>query len=321
MSSPGSSPAEPDLSVVVPVFNEEESLPILQREIVAALEGAREGFEIVYVDDGSTDRTPHVLGELAKGDARVRRVRLRRNFGQTAALAAGSDLARGETIVTIDADLQNDPVDIPRLLERLREGADVVSGWRRRRRDAFLARRLPSLVANRLLRAITGIPIHDSGCTLKAYRAAVLRRLPLYAEMHRFLPVLATLSGARVSELEVGHRPRRFGHSKYGITRALRVVLDMMTVKMLVQFAARPLHWFGIVGAPFLGFSVLLLAFVFLGWGERFSLGTVVYPAIAVLLLLAAVDLILLGLLAELAVRAGSRPGERGIGGVRTEVR
>ncbi len=314
-------PERPALSVVVPVFNEEESRPLLHPEIVAALEGRGEEFEILYVDDGSTDGSARILRSLAGSDRRVRRVSLRRNFGQTAALAAGFDLARGETVVTMDADLQNDPADIPALLARIREGFDIVSGWRRQRRDTFLTRRLPSALANRLLRRMTGVPIHDSGCTLKAYRSNLLRRLPLYAEMHRFLPALGAFAGARVTEVEVGHRPRRFGRSKYGITRTFRVVLDLMTVKMLVQFAARPLHWFGVFGFPFLLLSAAFFALGLLGTGEEIALGTVVYPAIAVLLFLTAMDLVLLGLLAELAVRAGHRPGSALVEGLQAQVR
>ncbi|HET6203777.1 MAG TPA: glycosyltransferase family 2 protein [Planctomycetota bacterium] len=320
MPSPDPPRDRPGLSVVVPVFNEEESLAILHGEIVAALEGAGENFEILYVDDGSTDGSGRVLRALGRGDPRVHRIALRRNFGQTAALAAGFDVARGETVVTMDADLQNDPADVPALLARIREGFDLVSGWRRLRRDAFLTRRLPSLLANRVLRRMTGLSIHDSGCTLKAYRASLLRRLPLYAEMHRFLPVLGAIAGARVSEVEVGHRARRFGRSKYGIARAFRVVLDLMTVKMLVQFSTRPLHWFGVFGLPFLPLSAAFFALGLIEKGASLVFGTVVYPAIAVLLLLTSIDLLLLGLLAELAVRAGHRRGASLFGAFQTEV-
>ncbi len=318
MASPLREP--PALSVVVPVYNEEESLPILHPELVAALERGGEGFEILYVDDGSTDGSARILRALAGSDPRVRRVALRRNFGQTAALAAGFDHARGETVVTMDADLQNDPADIPALLARIRGGYDIASGWRRRRRDRLLTRRLPSALANRILRRMTGVPIHDSGCTLKAYRATLLRRLPLYAELHRFLPALGAFAGARVTEVEVGHRPRRFGRSKYGITRTFRVVLDLMTVKMLVQFAARPLHWFGVFAFPFLGLSFAFFLLALLRGGEELAFGTVVYPAISVLLFLTSMDLLLLGLLAELAVRAGHRPGSSLVEGVQAQV-
>jgi glycosyltransferase involved in cell wall biosynthesis len=299
----------PEISVVVPLYNERENLRILHGEIVRVLAETGRTFEVLYVDDGSTDGSRLVLQGLRGEDDRVRVVKLRRNFGQTAALAAGFDLAKGEIFVALDADLQNDPADIPRLLDRIHAGADVVSGWRRRRRDPFLTRRLPSAIANGILRLLTGVPVHDTGCTLKAYRAGVMRRLPLYAEMHRYLPVLSTLADARIEEIEVAHRPRRFGRSKYGIARTFRFGLDLLTVKLLVQFAARPLHAFGLATAPlfFLSAAFLLLGSV---EGGRIQYSrTVVYPASAVLFFLAAIHLLLLGLLAELAVKAGTREG------------
>ena len=217
----------PRLSVVVPVFDEEQNLALLQGEIVSALEPTGEAFEVVYVDDRSRDGSFAVLRALQRADPRIRIVRFRARAGQTAALAAGFDHARGDLVVTLDADLQNDPADIPRLLAELERGADVVAGWRRDRHDGFLLRRLPSRLANRLVAWVTGVAIHDTGCTLKVFRREVVLRLPIYAEQHRFLPAMSRNTGARVLELEVNHRARKYGKSKYGINRTLKVLLDL----------------------------------------------------------------------------------------------
>jgi glycosyltransferase involved in cell wall biosynthesis len=242
--------------------------------------------------------------ELRRSDPRIRIVRFVRNFGQTAAMAAGFERARGEIVVTIDGDLQNDPADIPRLVREIERGHDIVAGWRRRRHDGLFLRRLPSWVANRLIAWTTGIPIHDTGCTLKAFRRAVVRRMPIYAEQHRFLPAMARSTGARVVELPVHHRPRRAGRSKYGISRAFRVFLDLFVVKLIAQFSTRPLHYFGQFALPFAGLSVLLWVMGVVDF-ERWRF-VEEWPQMAAfctaLFLLLAIHFLLLGLLSELVV-------------------
>jgi glycosyltransferase involved in cell wall biosynthesis len=300
--------AEPDISVVVPVYNEEESLGPLHAEVCAALDrpGRRGSWELVFVDDRSTDRSLQVMLGLRERDPRVRIVRFRHNAGQTAAMAAGFDRARGRVVVTLDGDLQNDPADIPLMVKLLDEGHDIVAGWRRKRHDGFLLRRLPSLVANRLIALVTGTRIHDTGCTLKAFRRQVVKNLPIYAEQHRFLPAMSRSTGARVIEVEVNHRPRRFGHSKYGLGRALRVFLDLFVIKMISQFSHKPLHYFGLFSLPFAAFSLMCLALGSIDF-DRLSF-VKEWPQVAALstalFLLLALHFILLGLLAELVVTA-----------------
>jgi glycosyltransferase involved in cell wall biosynthesis len=303
------------ISVVVPIFNEEESLPILFQEIVAALdrlgpEGQRS--EIIFVDDRSTDRSLDVLLELHARDPRVCIVRFRRNYGQTAGLAAGFDVARGRVIVTLDGDLQNDPADIPRLVAELDKGYDIVAGWRKQRHDGFILRRLPSLLANRLIAWVTDVPIHDTGCTLKAFRRELVKSMAIYAEQHRFLPLLSAGSGARISELVVNHRPRVYGHSKYGIGRAFRVVLDLMAIKFVSQFSHRPIQYFGMLALLTLasGFLFALIALIPLvpGGGDvgnvAFDEWEAAIVTILCLIFSAFVYFALLGLLGELAVKA-----------------
>jgi len=309
-----------ELSIVVPIFNEEESLPHLQREIAAALDGMGLGpdrSEILYVNDRSTDASLRVMLGLREEDPRVRVVHFRKNFGQTAAMAAGFEESRGRIVVTLDGDLQNDPADIPRLLVELERGYDVVAGWRKERRDGFVLRRLPSILANRLIALVTGVSIHDTGCTLKAFRRELVKSMSLYAEQHRFLPVLSAGSGARVSELVVNHRPRRFGRSKYGLGRATRVLLDLVVIKMITQFSQRPLQYFGLfaigaslVGAVF-GFAGLLGVTTVAGatgGPERGLLAMNEWEmaiwTILVLFFSLVVFFGLLGLLGELAVKA-----------------
>jgi glycosyltransferase involved in cell wall biosynthesis len=245
------------VSVIIPVFNEELNVVEMYERIAAVLTGPS---EFIFVDDGSTDATYARLREVARGDKRVKLVRFRRNFGQTAALSAGIDHASGDIIVPIDGDLQNDPKDIPRLLAKLEEGHDVVSGWRIRRQDTF-SRRLPSVLANRLISWISGVRLHDYGCSLKAYRRSVLREVRLYGEMHRFVPIYASWQGARVTELPVDHHPRTRGKSKYGIERTLKVLLDLTVVKFLASYATKPIYVFGGFGL----FS-LFMSFVTFAW-------------------------------------------------------
>src|SRR5919108_6308529 len=237
------SPAQ--VSIVVPLFNEEENVPLLHERLQKAV-APLGGYEIVYVDDGSTDGTFTRLSQIAAADPHVRVVRFRRNFGQTAALQAGIDYSQGEKLVFLDGDLQNDPADIPRLLQVLDEGHDVVSGWRKHRQDSLM-RRLPSRVANWLISRVTGVVLKDYGCTLKAYRREVLDNVRLYGEMHRFIPAYAAWAGASVTEIEVAHHPRSFGKSKYGLSRTLRVLLDLMTAKFLGSFSSKPIYLFGAV--------------------------------------------------------------------------
>lgn len=298
-----------ELSIVVPIYNEAPNLRPLHAEICAALAELERGgrrAEILYVDDRSSDGGLDILLELQAQDSRVRVVRFRRNFGQTAALAAGFEKARGEVVVTLDGDLQNDPADIPALLAEIDRGCDVVAGWRRQRHDGFLLRRLPSWIANRLISFATGTRVHDTGCTLKAFRRDLVQRLAIYSEQHRFLPALAMGSGARVREIAVHHRPRRFGASKYGIGRASRVLLDLLSILLISRFSHRPLHYFGLISLFFTGCSAVLLFMSTIDYKRmrlvaewwQFSL------FIFFMLLLLVSYFVLLGLLSELAVTA-----------------
>src|SRR5689334_6717184 len=232
---------EPDISVFLPVFNEEPNLRPLHAKLDQALKALGRSAEIVYVDDGSTDGSLKILREIAQNDSRVRVVALRRNYGQTAAMAAGIDAARGKVLIPMDADLQNDPADIARLLDKLDEGYDVVSGWRKNRKDKMITRKLPSMIANRLISWIGGVPLHDYGCSLKAYRRESLQDVRLYGEMHRFIPIYASWAGARVTEIPVEHHARTMGKSKYGLSRTLKVVFDLMTIKFMASYQTKPI--------------------------------------------------------------------------------
>ncbi|GAB4299310.1 MAG: glycosyltransferase family 2 protein [Desulfuromonadia bacterium] len=293
-----------EISVVVPLYNEEESVAILYRRVVEALESTQWRFELILVDDGSHDGTFPILRELAAADPRVKVIRFRRNFGQTAAMAAGFDAARGRVVVPMDGDLQNDPRDIPLLVKKLDEGYDVVSGWRKERQDTFITRKLPSLIANGLISRMTGVHLHDYGCTLKAYRREVIEGVNLYGEMHRFVPALASQVGARVTELPVRHHPRLYGRSKYGISRTVRVILDLMTVKFLLQYSTKPIQLFGKWGiytlcAGFLsGGATLWMKLV-----EGTSMNRNPLLILTAFLLFMGVQFIVLGLLAELNAR------------------
>lgn len=254
--------AETFLSVIIPVFNEAENVPLLHANLSRILEKQRYTYEVIYVDDGSHDTSFQQLSNLAASDTHVRVVKLRRNYGQTAAISAGIQHSAGEVLVFMDGDLQNDPVDIPRLLDKLDEGYDVVSGWRKHRQDARLSRKLPSWLANRLISRVSGTHLHDYGCTLKAYRREVFQHVRLYGEMHRFIPAYAALAGARIAELEVVHHPRRFGKSNYGISRTVRVLLDLLTLKFLGSFGTKPLYAFGIPGLASLSLGGIVAALV-----------------------------------------------------------
>jgi glycosyltransferase involved in cell wall biosynthesis len=293
-----------DFSVVVPLLNEEENLEALYSQLDHALSGLGKTYELIFIDDGSSDGSFAILQELAERDSHVRLIQLRRNFGQTAAFSAGFDCARGEVIITMDADLQNDPADIPMLLERMEEGYDIVSGWRVHRQDQFLKRRLPSKIANALISRLTGVKLHDYGCSLKAYRRDVIKGLRLYGEMHRFIPALASWMGVRVAEVPVNDRQRKFGKSKYGISRTLRVFLDLITVRFMLSYSTRPLHIFGGLGLICFaaGFIIgLYLTFVKLALGQ--DIGTRPLLLLAVLLVILGVQMVSMGLLAEMITR------------------
>lgn len=294
----------PTLSVLIPVYNEVGCLEPLLRELGAVLDGLPNAAEIVAVDDGSSDGSFDRLAALTAREPRLRVVRLARNYGQTAAIAAAIEHARGELLVSLDADLQNDPRDIPALLAALRPDVDVVNGWRQDRKDAWLSRRLPSQIANRIISAVTGTSLHDYGCTLRVMRASVARELRLYGELHRFIPALAADVGARVVEVPVSHRPRTIGQSKYGISRTLRVVLDLLTVKFLSGYATRPIQLFGLVG---LALAVPGLAVMAVLGFERIVLGVRLADRplvlLAILLTVLGVQFVSIGLLGEMVVR------------------
>jgi glycosyltransferase involved in cell wall biosynthesis len=291
------------VSVVIPVYNEVESLEPLHQEFGRSL--AALDYELVYVDDGSTDGSAEALQRLAQQDPQhTTLVTLRRNFGQTAAIAAGIDHARGDVIVLIDADQQNDPADIPALVARIEEGYDVVSGWRRKRQDAFLTRTLPSKIANGLISWVTGVPLHDYGCTLKAYRREILEGFRLYGEMHRFIPAYAGSVGARIVEVPVNHRPRTRGRTKYGLERTLKVVLDLLTVKFLVGFSSKPIYLFGGAGLLLIVPSLLVLVFLLVR-RVFFQVSVITSPLFqtSTMLFILGFQSILMGLIAELLVR------------------
>ncbi len=295
----------PDLSIIVPVYNEEENLPDLYAELRAVLDAMGRPAEVLFIDDGSRDRSFEVLRDLHARDRRVKVIRFRRNFGQTAALSAGFDRARGRIIVTLDADLQNEPADIPRLVARIEEGCDVVSGWRKDRKDRFLTRRVPSRIANGLISRITGVRLHDYGCTLKAFRSEVVKSLNLYGELHRFIPAIASAIGVSVDELPVGHRKRTKGRSKYNILRTPRVVLDLLTVKFLLSYSTRPLQIFGLfgLGSGLAGGAMAL----YLSWQRlvlKQSIANRPLLLLSILLIVIGIQFITLGLLAEMMVRA-----------------
>lgn len=294
------------LSVVIPIYNEAKNIRMLYTRLKLGLqEIVGTNYEIILVDDGSRDNTYELLQELHKIDRHVRVIKFRRNFGQTAALSAGFDHARGEIIVTMDADLQNDPSDIPLLIERVEQGFDIVSGWRKHRKDTFITRKLPSLIANILISRLTGVKLHDYGCTLKAYKRAVVKNLRLYGELHRFIPALASLDGAKISEIEVRHHPRIHGETKYGISRTLRVLLDLLTVEFLLRFSTRPMQIIGVFGlaAGFAGFCIALyLSILKLFFGA--SLANRPLLLLSVLLMVVGVQFVIMGLISELIIRA-----------------
>lgn len=293
------------LSIVVPVFNEEKNLPELHEEITNSCKGLDLSYKIIFVDDGSWDSSFLVLRSMQKEDLKVKVIRLRKNFGQTAALSAGFDYAKGDIIITLDADLQNDPQDFALLIEKIREGYDIVSGWRKKRKDRLFTRRIPSAMANWLISRITHIKLHDFGCTLKAFRKEVVKNINLYGELHRFIPAIASNIGVSIAEVEVNHRPRKHGKSKYTVFRFVKVILDLLTVKFLLSYSTRPLQIFGVFGLAsgvvggliglYLSYQRLILK---VGISGRPLL------LLAILLIVIGIQFITLGLLAEIMVRA-----------------
>ncbi|MCW6038845.1 glycosyltransferase family 2 protein [Spirulina subsalsa FACHB-351] len=312
------SPFKPELSIVVPIYNEVESLPQLLEAIAQSLNNTGLTYELICVDDGSQDGSSEWLKTQTQAFPQLRAILLRRNYGQTAAMSAGFHHAQGRVIVTLDGDLQNDPADIPRLLAKLNEGYDLVSGWREKRQDAALTRLLPSKIANWLIGKIIGVKLHDYGCSLKAYRAEIAADLNLYGELHRFLPALAFIEGARITELPVRHHPRQHGRSKYGLGRTLRVMMDLFTVYFMKKFLTRPMHVFGVLGIVSSLFGIILASYLTilkLGFGQ--DIGDRPLLIFSVLLLLTGLQLFSFGLLAELMMRTYHESQDRPIYRVR----
>ena len=294
----------PHLSVIVPIHNEVESLPHLVEAIETALKPNQIDYELICVDDGSRDGSTELLKQMAKSQPNLRAVILRRNYGQTAAMSAGFNHATGKIMVTLDGDLQNDPADIPMLMTKLDEGYDLVSGWRKHRQDAALTRLLPSKIANWLIGKVTGVKLHDYGCSLKAYRSELIADMNLYGELHRFLPALAFIEGARITEVPVNHKARQFGQSKYGLDRTFRVVMDLLTVSFMRKFLTRPMHVFGLLGLLALILGIVLgLYLTYLKIMTGVSIGNRPLLVLAVVLLLTGVQLFCFGLLAEVSMR------------------
>ncbi len=294
-----------DLSLVIPVFNEQENLEQLYKEITSACQRLKRTYEIVFVDDGSTDNSLEILVRIQRQDSGVRVISLRRNFGQTAALSAGFDHSSGDIVITLDADLQNDPNDFEKLINKIEEGHDLVNGWRKKRKDKFLTRRIPSKIANWIISMITRIKLHDYGCTLKAFRRDVVKNINLYGEMHRFIPAIASNIGISIAEVEVNHRPRRYGQSKYSVTRFIKVVLDLLTVKFLMSYSTRPLQIFGIFGLlSGMGGGIIGIVLSYQRLILKQGIADRPLLLLAVLLMVIGFQFITLGLLAEILVRA-----------------
>ena len=312
--------ANPELSLFLPVLDEEENLRPMHAKIQAALDALGKTAEVIYVDDGSTDKSLEILKDIARTDDRVRIISLRRNYGQTAAMSAGIDAAKGDILIPMDADLQNDPADISRLLGKLDEGYDVVSGWRKNRQDKLVSRKIPSQIANRIISWIGGVPLHDYGCSLKAYRRDVIQDVRLYGEMHRFIPIYASWAGARVAEIPVDHHARTMGKSKYGISRTVKVVFDLITIKFMAEYHTKPLYVFGTFG-----FIAFLLAAIAGVWAIVLKFYGVSFietplPVVTVVMLAISVQFFLMGLLAELLVRTYHESQDKAIYAVRERI-
>ncbi len=314
----------PDISVLLPVFNEEPNLRPLHEKLNRALGQLGRTAEIIYVDDGSSDGSLEVLREIAAEDSRVRVIALRRNYGQTPAMSAGIDAARGRVLIPMDADLQNDPADIARLLDKLDEGYEVVSGWRKNRKDPLFTRKIPSMMANWLISKIGGVPLHDYGCSLKAYRRESLADVHLYGEMHRFIPIYASWSGARVAEIPVEHHARTMGKSKYGLSRTIKVVFDLMTIKFMASYQTKPLYIFGFAGLLTFAISLIcaVLAFLmkFADWPHHADFIQTPLPVLTMVLLVLGVQFFFMGLLAEMLVRTYHESQAKAVYAVRERI-
>jgi glycosyltransferase involved in cell wall biosynthesis len=308
----------PEVSIVIPIFNEEESIKQLIVRTIAILTDCNLSYEVICIDDGSQDKSSHILSELTQKFDNLKAIILRRNYGQTPAIAAGFKYAKGKIIVTLDGDLQNDPIDIPRLINKLNQGYDLVNGWRQNRQDNIVTRLLPSTIANWVIGKVTGVDLHDYGCSLKAYRSELIADMNLYGELHRFLPALAYIEGAKIAEMSVAHHPRRYGKSKYGLGRTFRVVMDLLTVFFIQKYLTRPMHVFGLfgLGSTMLGITLgSYLIFLKLVLGQ--SIGHRPLLILAVLLVLTGVQLLSFGLLAELVMRTYHESQKRPIYRVR----
>jgi len=306
------------ISVVVPVYNESENIALCLEELISVLSPLQEPYEIIFIDDGSSDGTPEILTEAAQNNGNVVLIEFRRNFGQTAAMAAGFEHARYEFVVPMDGDLQNDPAEIGKMIEKIDEGYDLVAGWRKNRQDAFISRKLPSRIANRIISWATGVSLHDYGCSLKVMRSDVAKSIKLYGEMHRFIPALAAEFGAKIAEVPVNHRPRIHGSSKYGISRTIRVILDLLTVKFLLGFAKRPIHLFGSIGLlSGLTGGVILALITIQKFLFHVPLGNRPILLLGVLLLILGVQFLAFGLLAEVLTRTYHESQEKPIYHVR----
>lgn len=306
------------LSIVIPVYNESESIPSLISSIVETFEHQYMNYEIILVDDGSQDNTREILKDLARSYPCLKAIILRRNYGQTPAMAAGFNHAKGQIIVTLDGDLQNDPQDIPKLIDKLNEGYDLVSGWRKDRQDDQVTRLLPSKIANKIIGRVLGVKLQDYGCSLKAYRSELIADLNLYGELHRFLPALAYIEGARIAEIPVSHHARKYGKSKYGLGRTIRVLMDLLTLFFMKRFLTRPMHIFGSLGLGTMGLGLMIGAYLsFLKLGLNQSIGNRPLLILAVLLVIIGVQWFSLGLLAEILMRTYHESQKRPIYRVR----
>ena len=300
-----------DLSIIIPLYNEEESVTPLYEAIVDAVAPLDIAYEILFVDDGSRDKTFALAKELASKVSHLRVIKFRRNYGQTPAMAAGIDNAKGRVLVTMDGDLQNDPSDIPNFLHKIEEGYDIVVGWRHKRQDKLITRKIPSKIANWLIGKVTGVPIKDNGCSLKAYKAEVIKNVPLYSEMHRFIPAMASLTGSRVAEIKVKHHARQFGESKYGLSRIYKVLLDLLTIKTIISFSSRPMLWYGMIGMASM-FVSLISAFILMRqFIDAEPVSFVVPIGVTILFFVLGFFLLLTGALAELVYKTGSTKVEK----------
>lgn len=297
--------ARPRLSIIVPLYNEQESIRPLYAAIVQALGDIGCTFEMVFVDDGSGDDTAEIARQIARFDSRLRLVKFRRNYGQTPAMAAGIEHARGEILVTMDGDLQNDPADIKLLLEQIDAGFDIVVGWRHNRQDKLVTRKIPSRIANVLIGKVTGVPIRDNGCSLKAFRAELIKSIPLYSEMHRFIPAMASIAGPRVAQIRVRHHARRYGQSKYGLSRIYKVLLDLMVIKTVTTFASRPLRWFALLSVPLFIVSLAMLTHTFVTLAVDSSQLSLPLAGTGIIFLASGMILLCSGALAELIYSRG----------------